>query len=718
MKNFVANLTVIYQRIFDRPWLHSSTDWRYAIGAGLLILLAAMINFDMRDRQWSVWQENDAVFFHEDTPLVSTTDAAYFLSLAEDMIEGESLTAFSSTQLYPENTEAYLRAHSDEYIPAEDRPMGLTDAGLLPAVIAVLAENFFDGNVGLAGHAMIAFTAFLTVAVIGGMFWAAGYPVEGALAGLGLGLSTTYVGRTSVGRIDTDQMMVTFLALSLMFTLLAARERNIARLLGYVLLSVIAVRLGLWWHGSANYLMLMPFLIFVAIVLQQQHFRHGLIAAGAFVLALNPLVFLNDLRDFFTLVMSRLFGSTGGGATETAEIALIFPDTFRTITEQARIDLVATLESMTGHAGIGVIGLIGFMIWALVRPSRGMIFLPFVIMGLLSVIAGRRYAFFAAPFIWFGFGWLMMTVSRLVLSYKGWDGKIPPLARTLTSLGFGAVLLIGTAGWLDRGYVPRATFDKGVTKTFKDVGRLAGSEGGIIATWWDYGYYAHFHSGGMATLHDGGNQKTPRTHLFARGLVSHNTGELIQISKFLATSGQAGIKANGSSLDALNQAIAAADNPDKPIYLVVTDQMSNWAGSIATLGRFDVNSGRYLSEEALRRQYMIVNLNCKNAGQNKLDCNHGLVDITHGTLNGNPVIGEIVLAENGYIKGVQAKNEQAPMQLVISKISNGSSRIQLIHRILWKSSLFQLLEQGRYDTNRLELVLDYYPVSRVYRIIR
>ena len=200
-----------------------------------------------------------------------------------------------------------------QYIPAEDRPIGLTDAGLLPAVIAVLAENFFDGNVTMAGHAMIAFTAFLTVAVIGGMFWAAGYPVEGALAGLGLGLSTTYVGRTSIGRIDTDQMMVTFLAFSLMFTLLAARERNIARLLGYVLLSVIAVRLGLWWHGSANYLMLMPFLIFVGVVLQQRNFRHGLIAAGAFVLAINPLVFLGDLRDFFILVINKLFGTTIGG---------------------------------------------------------------------------------------------------------------------------------------------------------------------------------------------------------------------------------------------------------------------------------------------------------------------------------------------------------------------------------------------------------------------
>ena len=107
-----------------------------------------------------------------------------------------------------------------------------------------------------------------------------------------------------------------------------------------------------------------------------------------------------------------------------------------------------------------------------------------------------------------------------------------------------------------------------------------------------------------------GQPENTKDASLCRGLVSHNTGELIQISKFLATSGQAGIKANGSSLDALNQAIAAADSPtSRSIWL--SGQMSNWAGSIATLGRFDVNSGRYLSEEALRRQYMIVNLNCK-----------------------------------------------------------------------------------------------------------
>ena len=209
--------------------------------------------------------------------------------------------------------------------------------------------------------------------------------------------------------------------------------------------------------------MLMPFLIFVAIVLQQQHFRR--VIAGAFVLALNPLVFLNDLRDFFTLVMSRLFGSTGGGATETAEIALIFPERSGQ-SLQARIDLVATLESMTGHAGIGVIGLIGFILGA-GAPFTG---------DDLSAVChhGSAVGYRRAPLcvlcgtVYLVRFWLVdddRLTSRAF--YKGWDGKIPPLARTLTSLGFGAVLLIGTAGWLDRGYVPRATFDKGVQKPLR-----------------------------------------------------------------------------------------------------------------------------------------------------------------------------------------------------------------------------------------------------------
>ncbi|MGC6485000.1 MAG: hypothetical protein ACON4P_04940, partial [Candidatus Puniceispirillales bacterium] len=267
-------------------------------------------------------------------------------------------------------------------------------------------------------------------------------------------------------------------------------------------------------------------------------------------------------------------------------------------------------------------------------------------------------------------------------------------------------------------YIPRPTFNKEVTKTFQSVGEIAGDEGGIIATWWDYGYYAHFHSGGMATIHDGGMQKTPRTHLFARGLVSTNTDELIQITKFLSTQGQAGINANGSSLLALNQTIARAPLPDKPIYLVVTDQMAGWAGSIGTLGRFDVETGRYLPGNVVRQEYGIISLQCKSGGKNKLDCNRGIIDLEHGTLNGQPALSEVILTEKGMFKGRQQKDNNSPLLLVISKHGNGTIRFRIIHRAMWESSLFQLLEQGKFNDKRLALVVDDYPSARVYKILR
>lgn len=712
LKAFVA----FHQKLVDRPWLYSTPDWRIAIGAGLLILLAALINFDMRDRQWAAWQEAPGLTFVDDTPLVSTTDAAYFLAQAEDLMNEEPSRAFAEARLYPENTEQYILENVPEAEIDPPHEISFFDVPMLSAIISWSASQFFDGNVSMAGNAMIAFTAFLTVIAIGGMFWMAGYPIEGALAGLGLGLSSVYVGRTSVGRIDTDQMIVAFLALSLMLVLMTAREKKLPYMIGFALLAALSVKMGLWWHSSTNYLVLIPFLIFLSTFMIQQNWKRALLVAGIFILAFNPFEYVITIFGFVFKVLDVTLRIEASPA-ETSALNLVFPDTFRTITEQARIDLTATLRSMTGHAAVGYMGLIGFIIWSVVRPSRAVVFFPFVILGLLSVLVGRRYALFAAPFIWFGVGWLVMTAGRYIVSHPSLQEKLPQTGRDFVTLGLGVLMLLTASMMLNTTFVPRPTFSKEVTKTFRDLGQLAGPDSGIIATWWDYGYYAHFHSGGMATIHDGGTQNTPRTHLFARGLVSQNPGELIQITKFLTTRGQAGIEQNGSSLDDLNQAMAQAGNPDKPLYLVLTNQMMGWAGSIATLGRFDPVNGQYLPQDVMQRQYTVIDLKCKQAGDNKLNCNHGLLDITHGTLNGNPIIEKIVLTENGFAKGSDNRNSNSPYILLISKLGSGT-KLQLVHRVLWNSSMVQLFERGLYNKDRLELVLDQYPTARIYRIIR
>ncbi|MGC6485582.1 MAG: hypothetical protein ACON4P_07920, partial [Candidatus Puniceispirillales bacterium] len=496
MKSFLTTLVARHDAVFNRSWLRSSVDIRYTIGALLLIVLAAMINFEIRDRQWTIWQENPQVFFADETPLITTTDAAYFLIQAEDLMNGESLTSFSASRLYPERTEAYLRQDNRTEEIKPDRPIQMRDVPLLSVAIAWLADSFFDGDVLTAGHAMIAVSAFLTVVAIGVMFWVAGYPVEGALAGLGLGMSSAYLVRTSVGRIDTDQMIVAFLALALALVLQTAREKNLARMLGYTLITALIADINLWWQESAVYIVLLPFLLFISILIQQQNLKRALLAPAVFVLATNPLTFLTNITDLMTAVLDKFFAINFGAEAPASEMVLIFPDTFRTITELSRLDLMATLNTMTGNPTIGIIGLCGFLLWVLVQPSRGLVFLPFVMLGVLAVLGGVRYAFFGAPFVWFGVAWLIMTGGRLALSLPVFSKSMSVLSRDFVSLGLGAVMVIGAAAWMNTDYIPRPTFNKEVTKTFQSVGEIAGDEGGIIATWWDYGYYAHFHSGG------------------------------------------------------------------------------------------------------------------------------------------------------------------------------------------------------------------------------
>jgi hypothetical protein len=49
----------------------SCRDWRYVIGAVILIALAAMINYEVRHNQWQYWQDHQDVFFADQSPLVS-----------------------------------------------------------------------------------------------------------------------------------------------------------------------------------------------------------------------------------------------------------------------------------------------------------------------------------------------------------------------------------------------------------------------------------------------------------------------------------------------------------------------------------------------------------------------------------------------------------------------------------------------------------------------
>ena len=706
--------------VFERiAFIQSSADWRYVIGAMVLILLAGMINYDTRQNQWEHWQNNPGLFYADDQPLVSTTDAGYFLSYARSYQNGDITDTFDASRQYPERTFAFQRNHAVDPAHVAENIMELREYPLLSVIIAETSALFFDGDFLTAANAMIPITGFLTAVAVACMFWAAGYPAEGAIAGTGFGLSTAYLVRTSVGRIDTDQLIVFFVALTITFILLAIRQNDFRRMLGFVLLGALSSISFAWWYPQSTFVILFPIITGIGLFITRLDWRPAAAGFAAFVLATNPMLFMRSIVNFFDTFKDLFFVQATSGASPSGPQALRFPDTYSTITELVKVDFLSTLQFMTSDVLIGFVGCIGFVIFLILRPTKGLVFLPFFMIGMLSMIIGRRFALYGAPFVWFGAAFIFVSLSRIAakaLNKKGMAKNPGGFAHDGTVLTFSGLAVIVTAMISNISYIPAPSFSSPVVTTMAQMNALEKNNKGVMATWWDYGYLAHFKSG-MDTLHDGGVQETPRTHLIARGIISKNPGELIQIVKFIATEGNVGIRENSQSLNTLNTAIGQAVMPDKTPYLLVTDQMQGWFTTMAKLGLFNPETGTYPSQQVLNG-FHFYSFNCNPIDNNKFQCREGLIDLNHGTLDGKPLIKKSVETVNGNITTYLDYDNNGRYVLLIIRNTGGGMRVKFIPQPTWESAFNQLYELGVYDENRLELVIDNYPFARVYKILR
>ena len=690
-------------------------DLKFKIGAALLLFIAALLSAELRWDQWQTWKENPKIYFFEETPMVTTTDAGYFLSQAREYRDGNNAGSFTSKRLYPDNNPSYKAQHNQDYTP-EQRLVRATDVSLLSVMIAHVGDVFADGNLVTAGNLMIPYSIFFTTLAIGILFWTVGYPAEGAIAAMGTSICSAFFLRTSMGRIDTDQLILFFVCLCLFFIVLAAREKRLQQMLLLIFCAGVSAFTYAWFHNKNLIILAFFFAIFSGVFLHQRSLKKSIIACGVFAVAIIPIFFIRNteyavnfsarfIKDFLT------------------EPTLLFPDTFSTVTELSTVDIFSSLAFVASHPAIGVAGVIGFIIWAVLNPARGIIFLPFFILGLLGIFIGRRFLIFAAPFIWFGIGWIALNSARAFSQFIFNEKRPSAFGKDAIVFGVAGVVIfaiMATSSYTN--FNVRPTFSPALTRSFATLKSLpkntpADNQTPILATWWDYGYYAHFYSG-FNILHDGGLQTTPRTHLIARGLSGGNTDDLIQIIKFISTEGNQGITKNSESLDTLNTAIINAQMPDSPLYLMVTHQMGSWLGSIAKLGQFDIGAGRDVSAETLGH-YQAIELSCRQQSSTQFQCKKGLLDTKAGTINGKPIISNIIVVKDGFVEAIHPKEGKGPWNLVFFSLSDSKTAgFQLIHETNWDSSFNQLFNAGSYDKERLELVLDDYPIARVYRVRR
>ena len=179
-------------------------------------------------------------------------DAGYFLGIAQSLSRQGTPNDFSARRSFPDGKK--YAQHDADTTPAK--------APLLSTLIYWLADNDTPHSLLETGNMVIPVTATITALAIILCFGATGYWLEGSVAAVGGGLSMAYLQRSSIGRIDTDQLNLGFFYLIFGLAIWAGRAKHWQVSLGVTILAGLTARLFMAWYGKSELIWMSLFALF------------------------------------------------------------------------------------------------------------------------------------------------------------------------------------------------------------------------------------------------------------------------------------------------------------------------------------------------------------------------------------------------------------------------------------------------------------------------
>ena len=672
----------------------------FILVAVLAALFAAIANYQVRQEQYQIWQDNRQVTFLDETPLFSTTDASFFVGLAKQYNETGDQNDFQARRLYP------FYANQLDDVPAKD---GMRDFPLLSVLIASLSPDNSTESLMKTANALIPVLAFVMALGVLFAFGAAGFWLEGAVAAIGAGFAPTFMMRSAIGRIDTDILNLGFFYAVLGLTIFAGRAQSLRAAIIWTVAAALMMNLFFWWYDKA--FMAWGFTIGLVWLsfMTSRNWQRPLIVGGLFIV-LSGLIFrdLGISTDSEYLIDVAVSG------------ALIFPNTFSTITELRVVPFEDILKGITSSVVIGTLGVIGMAFFAVRHPVIAVVFGPASIFALANFLVGNRAIFYSAPMLWFGVAFLAVAIIRYGWRFAPEKIKQIPQAELLGIAAVITALMIGISQQKDiRSYVPNPSFPKDMMRGFAAMqGNLP--DEAVVATWWDYGYASMLFNG-YRTLHDGGAQTTPVTHYFARALVSHDQSETHALISNLAKHGLGGIQDNSDAAAKVEALLTAPKkgNEGPPVFLVLTDQMAGWIGSISKLGLWDPSKGQPINVPGNRYGPRLAyqTLQCRGGeAAHQAICNGQVVDFNLGTIDNQPLLSRLVQTTDGKLVEGQNYPGKGGTTLMLAEIKDKGVMVKAMHNHLAQSSFHKLFHLADVNQDYFSLVYDDYPNVRIYAL--
>ena len=677
----------------ERSWLGPEPrTWLFFVCAVALIAVAIAANIHVRQSQLQIWQSASPETLVFEAPSFSTADAPYFLSQAVSHKNNEADEPHRK-RIFP-NLQSSNFKRSDRGV--------LRDFPLLSILIASFASDDTPTSLLRAGNFGLLATSALTAVAIAICFGASGYWAHGAIAGLGGGLSAAYLVRSSIGRIDTDQLNLGFMYLMFGLVVFAGRATSRLWCLGWCVAAGISANLFMWWYGKPELIVMAAIALLWLLACLQRNIL-TILAGTAIFLAISGVSYFNP---FTSAYLQDVFASSN----------FIFPNTLQTITEIRQVSFKQILINASSSVEMGLVCLTGLALFLARHPVISIAYGPLVAFGLLNFIIGNRAIFYSAPIMWFGAAFLMTTTARFIAANLSEGGYAPRRDQAASILAASLAMVVA---WVNSptDYVPRPSFPKPVLEGLASLKTTANPANSVVATWWDYGYTSMFFND-LPTFHDGGSQTTPSTYFVARAFLDPDQQASFGNLKFLGTKGHKGIAAQPDLSSLQLQFDIALDEPSPDLYLVVTNQMAGWMSSISKIGNWDIETGKPVTPRGNNTgpQVFYEPLNCRLAGYpQRLNCAGVRFDLEQGLLNGLPALSGWAHSQDGALVHRRDFGNDGDFALQIVQTDNRIN-VFFMHRQLFESTFNELYHLGQIDHPSLSLHYDDYPHIRVYKI--
>lgn len=374
--------------------------------------------------------------------------------------------------------------------------------------------------------------------------------------------------------------------------------------------------------------------------------------------------------------------------------AWTLPNPAGSIGETGELAPADRLPLIGQHALLLALGLVAFVVAVLARPAI-LPFAPLLLLGLGSLVLGTRFAMFAAPTLGLGVG----VVWQLVAARRGFGVFGSVCGQVVMGLAFVAAAVPVATEFRPRPILPPAHLD-----LLDKLGRRA-PESARVWTWWDIGYATQYYAQ-RPTLADGGTASSRRLLMLSRALAADEPGRTA--ATIALASAPAGDNPNPmSTLDGLDAAAAQdrldtaqplARGPGTPQYLVVDWHTIMRAEWVTLFGNWRLTAGAQDRGESERIRPPV-----------ELDADTGLL----ATPDGRVALRSLDVLDRNGVQRFRWPNPDGPHAIV----NNGLGQGVLVDSPIYRSSLVQMLIAAPADFAPLfELVVDEFPVARVYRV--